>query len=73
MEIKERIETAKNEGLKIGAEPIIKGLEDAIKNGYEGFVYGYFIPPSLGAFLNNQGIKYKTYSDGEFEQSEVWI
>ena len=55
------------------ASPLIKRLEEAIKDGYQGCVIGQYIGPPLGDYLTSQGIKWKTFSDGEFEESSIWI
>jgi len=69
--IKEELEQDKI--LEISKE-IIFHLEKAIKEGFKGTYWGFYIHPKVGEYLTSQGIRWKTYSDGiEFEESKVWI
>jgi nitric oxide synthase oxygenase domain/subunit len=52
---------------------ILYHLEKAISQGYKGTYWGFYIPPNVGKLLEEQGLKYKTYTDGEFEESQIWI
>lgn len=54
-------------------DKVIIKLEESIKQGYQGMVYGFYIPPQVGLLLNKQGIQYKTFTDGVFEESDVWV
>lgn len=70
MNIVEQIK--RNEVIK-SAEPIIKKLKESCTKGFNGFVYGDYINPVLGEYLKSEGIKYTTFTDGEFSESKIRI
>ena len=52
---------------------ILKKLEDSIDLGFQGFIWGYYIDQELGKLLKYHNIEYWTFTDGEFEESKIWI
>ena len=52
---------------------IYRELSSSIKEGYSGKTFGFHISPTLGELLTNEGFGWKTFSDGEFEESSVWL
>ncbi len=69
----DRLKQLQRDNIITIAKPFIDKLEKAILDGYEGCVIGNYIGPILGEYLTSQGIKYKTFTDGEFEESSIWI
>ena len=72
-ELKVKIEEYRQEVLEFQLEKVMLALESAVSKGYKGCYYGYWISPELGAMLEKEDIKYKTFTDGEFEESKIWI
>lgn len=58
---------------KIQADEILSELKISASKGFGGKVFGFNINPAVGEILNKQGLIYKTFTDGEFEESSVWF
>jgi hypothetical protein len=58
---------------KLKLKLISKELEESIKEGFHGKVFGFYISPTLGTLLTNEVLGWTTFSDGEFEESSIWI
>ena len=54
-------------------EEITKEMVKSVKQGYQGKVFGFYISPLLGTLLTKEGLCWKTFTDGEFEESSIWI
>lgn len=48
-------------------------LVSSIKQGYSGKTFGFHISPTLGELLTKEGFGWTTFTDGEFEESSIWI
>ena len=48
-------------------------LEQSVKEGYVGAVFGFHISTLLGETLTKEGLNWTTFTDGEFEESSIWI
>jgi hypothetical protein len=73
MNWKNKLLAIKLNNSKYSAEYIFKELTKSIKKGYNGKVFDFYISDDVGRILKSEGLEYKTYTDGEFSESSVWV
>jgi len=77
MDLNTKLKDVKREYELLKAETQLKQiygeLAASIKQGYTGKTFGFHISPTLGELLTNEGFGWETFTDGEFEESSVWL
>jgi len=58
---------------KTAVDKLLEEVEESFLAGYTGKTFGSYITPKMGMLITEAGFQYRTFSDGDFEESSIWI